>query len=74
MQLRNEPVMLGGAIRAVILAATAFGLNWSAEQVAAIMLAVEAVLSLFTRSQVTPNGLAEYRVSQGGSPTQPLAT
>lgn len=71
-RLLNEPQVIGGAIRAIILAATAFGLNWSAEQVAALMLAVEAVLMTITRALVTPNQLAEYRVAMGGSPTKPL--
>jgi hydrogenase-4 membrane subunit HyfE len=69
--LLNEPVVIGTAIRAVLLAAMAFGLNWSAEQLAAIMLAVEAVLALITRALVTPNQLAEQRVAAGGSPTVP---
>jgi hypothetical protein len=50
-----EPVAVSAAVRAVILCATAFGLGWTAEQVAAIMLAVEAVLGLFVRSRVTPS-------------------
>lgn len=72
-RLLNEPVLIGGAIRAIILAATSFGLNWTGEQVASLMLAVEAILALVTRSQVTPNKLAEHRVAMGGNPTTPLA-
>lgn len=54
--MRNtEPVAIGAAIRAIILVAVAFGLKWSVEQIAAIMLAVEAVLVVFTRQSVTPN-------------------
>jgi hypothetical protein len=71
-RLMNEPVLLGGAIRAVLLAGMAFGLTVTPEQLAAVMLAVEAVLALFTRAIVTPNQLAEARVAAGGSPTQPL--
>lgn len=67
----NEPVLIGGAIRAVILAAVAFGLTVTPEQLAALMLAVEAVLALVTRALVTPNQLAEARVAEGLSPTQP---
>jgi hypothetical protein len=33
---------------------------------------VNAVLGLFVRQVVTPNQLAEARVSVGGSPTQPM--
>ena len=52
---RVEPVAVAAAIRAVILAAVAFGLEWTGEQVAAVMLAVETVLVLVLRSQVTSN-------------------
>lgn len=47
-----EPVALAAAIRAVILCAVAFGLKWTPEQIAAVMLAVEAVLTLITRQAV----------------------
>jgi uncharacterized membrane protein len=50
----REPVLWTTAIRSVILLATVFGLQWTTEQIAAIMVAVEAVLALVTRSQVTP--------------------
>lgn len=50
----REPVAIAALVRAVILFATAFGLKLSAEQVAAIMLVVEAVLALITRQTVTP--------------------
>ena len=70
-RLLNEPVLIGGAIRAVILAAVAFGLDVTPEQLAALMLAVETVLALVTRALVTPNQLAEARVAEGLSPTQP---
>ena len=49
----REPVLIAGAIRAVILVGTAFGLDWTAEQIAAVMLAVEAVLAAVTRQTVT---------------------
>lgn len=71
-RLLNEPVMLAAAIRAVILAAVSFGFNVTAEQTASLMVAVEAVLALITRSLVVPTQLAEHRVSMGGSPTVPL--
>ena len=70
-RLLNEPVMIAAAIRAVILAAVSFGLNVTAEQTATLMVAVESVLALVTRSLVTPNQLAEARVAAGGSPTTP---
>jgi len=68
----NEPVMIGGAIRAILLAFMAFGTHITPEQLAAVMLAVEAVLALVTRALVTPNQLAEQRVALGGSPTKPV--
>ena len=68
-RLLNEPVLIGAAIRAVILAAVTFGLTVTAEQIAALMVAVEAVMALITRAIVTPNKLAEARVAAGGSPT-----
>lgn len=73
-RLLSEPVLIGAAIRAVILAVSAFGFEMSPERMAALMGAVEAVLALFTRAVVTPNQLAEARVAAGGSPTEPLHT
>ena len=52
--LGREPVAIATAIRSVILMAVSFGLHWTAEQIAAVMIAVEAVLALVVRSQVTP--------------------
>ena len=51
----NEPVMVLFAVRAILLAAISFGLNWTGEQVATFMIAVEAVAAVFTRGKVTPN-------------------
>lgn len=50
----KEPVAIAAAVRSVVLLAVAFGLKWTPEQIAAIMVALEAVLALFVRSQVTP--------------------
>lgn len=69
-RLLNEPILIATAIRAVILAAIGFGLDWTGEQVAQVMLAVEAVTAL-VRQLVTPNQLAEQRVAEGLSPTKP---
>lgn len=52
MNLRAEPVALAGAVRAVLATAVAFGLGWSAEQVASIVVAVEVVSGLWVRSKV----------------------
>lgn len=70
-RLLNEPVLIGAAIRAVLGAIVAFGFEISAEQMAAGMAAVEAILALVTRALVTPNQLAEARVDAGGRPTTP---
>ena len=49
----REPVVIAAAIRSVILAAVTFGVDLSPEQIASVMLAVEAVLALITRQSVT---------------------
>jgi len=49
MLFGREPVAIAAAIRAVILLAIAFGLRWTPEQIAAIMLAVEAILTVVVR-------------------------
>lgn len=73
-RMMNEPVALSAALRAVMLAGMAFGLHLTVAQLAAVMLAVEMVLALLTRANVTPNQLAEQRVALGGSPTVPHHT
>lgn len=50
-----EPVLVLGAVQAILALAVAFGLDLSAEQVGAIVAASAAVLSVVTRTQVTPN-------------------
>jgi hypothetical protein len=60
----REPVAIAAAIRGLILAAVAFGLNWTAEQVAALMFAVEAVLALVVRQSVTPNATATEAIQK----------
>ena len=70
-RLLNEPVLIGAAVRAVVVAAMGFGLNITTEQLALVMGALEAVLALVTRALVTPNQLAEARVDAGGRPTVP---
>lgn len=50
----RHPAAIAGAIRAVLLAFMAFGLKMQPEQLAAVMLAVEAVLTLFVHQNVTP--------------------
>lgn len=54
MSLNLEPVAIAAALRAIILCAVAFGLRWTPEQIAALMLAVEAILAVLVRQNVTP--------------------
>ena len=55
LQLINaEPVAIAAAVRAILVCAIAFGLNFTAEQVAAVVVAIELVLGLLVRSKVSP--------------------
>lgn len=56
MILDREPVLILGLVRAVVVLITVFGLQLTAEQVAAIYLVAEAVLSVIARQRVTPTG------------------
>lgn len=49
----REPALFLGAVAAIITLAVGFGLNITGEQVALINIAVLAVTSFATRSQVT---------------------
>ena len=53
-RLLKEPVLIASAIRALLLAVVAFGPVLSADQIAALMVFVEAILALVTRALVTP--------------------
>lgn len=55
MKIRSEPVAVAAAVQAVMVAAVAFGVNVSAEQLAAVNAALIAVMGLFVRSRVTPS-------------------
>lgn len=55
MNLNLEPVAIAAAVRAVLVAAVAFGLGFTGEQIAALVVAIELVLGLFVRSKVTPS-------------------
>ena len=56
----REPAIIIGAVTAMISLAVGFGLDITAEQVGLITAAVTAVLSLITRSQVTPTKGQSY--------------
>ena len=59
--LHREPVALVNAVRLVLLAAITFGLSLTDAQLVASMAALEAVLTLFTRQQVTPTAYVDDR-------------
>jgi hypothetical protein len=72
----NEPASIAGAFIAIVAVVKAF-LRWGGIEVpteadTAVQLAIAAWVGLLVRSKVTPNGLAEHRVSMGNRPTEPL--
>lgn len=52
--LDREPVLFFGVVQACLACATAFGLDLSGEQVAAVEMLVVAVASFAVRRRVTP--------------------
>lgn len=50
----REPVMIAAAVRAVLYVAVLYGFEMTPDQMVAIIAAVESVLGLITRQQVTP--------------------
>lgn len=50
----TEPVQLAAALRAVLYVAVVFGIGITAEQVAALAVAVEVLSAMFIRGRVTP--------------------
>lgn len=63
--LGREVTVWMAAVRAVIYVAMLFGLDLDDVQFAAILVAVEAILALLTRSQVTPNVAVVEREQAG---------
>lgn len=55
MLLGREPALWIGAFRAILYAGVLFGLDLSDVQTTGLVIAVEAILALLTRSEVTPN-------------------
>jgi hypothetical protein len=51
----NEPVQLAAGVRALLYCGVVFGLDVTAEQVAAVAVAVEVVSALFVRRRVEPS-------------------
>jgi hypothetical protein len=60
---QQEPVAICGAIRLVVLAGMAFGLQVTIPQLVASMAALEAVLSLFTRQSVHTQASVDAQLS-----------
>lgn len=54
-RIQQEPVAFAAIVRLALSTGMVFGLQWTAEQVAAVMALTEAVLMFLTRQQVTPN-------------------
>lgn len=54
MNLSREPIAIANAVRLCLLAGVTFGLHLSDVQLVASMAALEAVLTVFARSRVTP--------------------
>jgi hypothetical protein len=57
----REPVLWMAAIRSIVLLAVLFGFELSTEQITGLLISVEAILALITRSQVGPNPPGEYK-------------
>lgn len=51
---KSEPALVSGLVAAVVALGASFGLNLSADQIGAVMVAVSAGLAFVTRSQVMP--------------------
>lgn len=59
--LRDNSAAIATAIRSVILCAIAFGLEWTADQIAATMLAVESVLAVIVGKTTVAASKVERR-------------
>jgi hypothetical protein len=55
MIFNREPVAILNAFRLLLLAGMTFGLDLTNAQLISVMAAFEALLTLLTRSQVSPN-------------------
>jgi hypothetical protein len=64
--LNREPVLIQEVIHAGVALGVAFGLNFTGEQVALIMVFTAAVLGAITRQRVTP--IASPNLSDGYVP------
>ncbi len=53
---RTEPVAVVNVVRLLLLAGMSFGLKMTGNQLLTTMAAAEGILTLWTRSQVSPRG------------------
>ena len=53
-KVQSEPVLVTGAVQAILGLLLAFGVKLSQEQVGAILAATAALLALLLRGKVTP--------------------
>jgi hypothetical protein len=54
-RIKAEPVMTAQLVQSVIACAVLFGLHWTPEQIAAVVVLANIAIGWLTRSQVTPN-------------------
>lgn len=54
-RIQSEPAATGALLRVMLLMAEAFGLHWTAAQMAEVQLFVEMLLAWLTRSATTAN-------------------
>ncbi len=53
-RITREPALITSAVRAVLYCAVLFGLSLTVEQIAGVVLSLEAVLALVTRALSVP--------------------
>jgi hypothetical protein len=61
--IQTEPALLVGLVQSAIGIGTAFGLGWTAEQVAIVLAFTGTLLSVIARSMVTPTVAVEQQVA-----------
>jgi hypothetical protein len=59
--LRREPVAIMAIVQTAIACAVVFGLDWTDEQVAAVLALSAAVLAVVARRAVTPNASIDWQ-------------
>lgn len=62
--LAANSAALATAVRAILLCAIAFGLEWTTEQLAAVMLAVESVLAILVGKTTVAASTIDDRMNE----------